>query len=113
MPRLIPSLLLAASWLATAPVHGAAAQTAGDTANGAALARTWCANCHVVGTGGGQTPPSGDAVPSFRAIAAMPSTTALSLRVFLQTPHGRMPDFSLSRNETDDVIAYILSLRGN
>ena len=65
------------------------------------------------GTGGGQTPPSGDAVPSFRAIAAMPSTTALSLRVFLQTPHGRMPDFALSRNETDDVIAYILSLRGN
>ena len=41
----------------------------------------------------------------------MPSATALSLRVFLQTPHVRMPDFQLSNNEIDDVVAYILSLK--
>jgi hypothetical protein len=52
-----------------------------------------------------------DAVPAFPAVARMPSTTALSLRVFLQTPHARMPNLHLSRDETDDVIAYILSLR--
>jgi hypothetical protein len=37
--------------------------------------------------------------------------TETSLRVFLRTPHTRMPDFILSRAETDDVISYILSLR--
>lgn len=92
---------------------GAHAQTAGDQAAGANLARTWCANCHVVGRGPGPSPATGDVAPTFASIAAMPSTTALSLRAFLQTPHQRMPDFSLSRNETDDLIAYILSLRGN
>jgi hypothetical protein len=33
------------------------------------------------------------------------------LRVFLQTPHDRMPDLHLSREEIDDLIAYILSMR--
>ena len=41
----------------------------------------------------------------------MKSTTPLSLRVFLQTPHNRMPDLHLSRTEIDDLIGYILSLR--
>lgn len=92
---------------------GAAAQTIGDVAAGRELARTWCANCHVVERGQSISPQSGDAVATFPSIAAMPSTTALSLRVFLQTPHGRMPDFALSRTETDDLIAYILSLKAN
>ena len=35
------------------------------------------------------------------------------VRAFLQTPHSRMPDFSLSRTQADDVIAYILSLKSN
>jgi mono/diheme cytochrome c family protein len=95
------------------PMAHAAAQAVGDQVAGAALARSWCANCHVVGRDAGPSPASGDAAPTFASIAAMPSTTALSLRVFLQTPHRRMPDFSLSRTETDDVIAYILSLRRN
>lgn len=110
MPPFVPLAMLLGAWLLAAP---ATAQTVGDAANGAALARSWCANCHVVGTGTGQTPPAGDAVPTFAAIAAMPSTTALSLRAFLQTPHARMPDFSLSRTQADDVIAYILSLKSN
>jgi hypothetical protein len=29
----------------------------------------------------------------------------------LQTPHARMPDLHLTRDEVDDLIAYILSLR--
>jgi hypothetical protein len=41
----------------------------------------------------------------------MKSTTPLGLRVFLQTPHGRMPDLHLTRDEVDNLIAYILSLR--
>jgi mono/diheme cytochrome c family protein len=49
--------------------------------------------------------------PGFGAVADMPSQTVLSLRIFLQTPHGNMPRYQLTTNETDDVIAYILSLR--
>ena len=41
----------------------------------------------------------------------MASTTSMSLRVFLQTPHPSMPDYRLTREELDDVVAYILTLR--
>ncbi len=41
----------------------------------------------------------------------MPSTTSMSLRVFLQSPHGNMPDYRLTREQMDDVVAYLLSLR--
>jgi hypothetical protein len=34
-----------------------------------------------------------------------------SLRAFLQTPHARMPDLHLTREEVDDLASYILSLR--
>lgn len=81
----------------------------GDRSAGQRLSATWCANCHRIGPGG--PGPATDAAPPFRAVAAMPSTTSMSLRVFLQTPHANMPDFRLSRAEIDDVVAYILSLR--
>lgn len=88
---------------------GAVAQQIGDPAAGRRLAETWCANCHVIGPGA--SGPASDAVPTFPGVARMPSTTAMALRVFLQTPHSRMPDIQLSREQMDDVIAYILSLR--
>lgn len=83
------------------------AQT-GDRVAGAAVAWSWCANCHDVGLGA--RPTATDAAPRFVAIARMPSTTELSLRAFLRTPHAAMPDYQLSRRELEDVIAYILSL---
>ena len=42
----------------------------------------------------------------------MPSTTEMSLRAFLQTPHARMPDYRLSTQELDGVVAWILALKG-
>jgi mono/diheme cytochrome c family protein len=81
----------------------------GDPAAGLRLARIWCANCHQVAPGGPQ--PAGDAASPFPAIALMPSTTSMSLRVFLQTPHPNMPDYRLSREQLDDLVAYLLSLR--
>ncbi len=81
----------------------------GDARAGQRLAVTWCANCHQVGPGG--PGPATDAAPALQAIAAMPSTTSMSLRVFLQSPHGNMPDYRLTREQMDDVVAYILSLK--
>ncbi|MBK1657543.1 hypothetical protein CKO45_04780 [Paracraurococcus ruber] len=78
-------------------------------AYGRAVAENWCANCHLVGPQA--RGPAGDAAPPFAAIAAMPGTTAMALRAFLQTPHDRMPDYRLSQAELDGVVAYILGLQ--
>jgi cytochrome c len=85
------------------------AQDIGDITAGRKLADNWCSSCHVVGPAPARGVSNG--APTFAAIARMSSTTALSLRAFLQTPHSRMPDLHLSRDEIDDVAAYILSLR--
>jgi mono/diheme cytochrome c family protein len=86
----------------------ALAQSTGNALAGHALARQWCAACHLVAPGEGR---SSDAAPAFEAVARRPATTETSLRVFLQTPHRQMPNYTLTRQETDDVVAYILGLR--
>jgi mono/diheme cytochrome c family protein len=86
-----------------------AAQHVPDAAAGRQMAERWCSSCHVVGPT--QQGGTSSGAPPFTAIANMSSTTAMALRVFLMTPHGRMPDLHLSRDEIDNVAAYILSLR--
>jgi len=95
--------------LATISSFGREAR-AQDVDAGERIAKTWCAGCHVVDAKNRKT--ANDAIPSFSSIAKMSSTTSTSLEVFLSTPHGRMPDYSLSRNEIRNVSSYILSLRG-
>jgi mono/diheme cytochrome c family protein len=89
--------------------HLVVAQEPGDADAGRQLAETWCGNCHVVGPG--QKLGTSTGAPTFSAIADMKTTTQLGLVAFLQTPHHRMPDLHLSRNEIADVSTYILSLR--
>ncbi len=100
------AVALLAGCLATAP---ALAQQAGDVDAGRRIAETWCGNCHL--TGPQDSGPATDAAPTFASIIRMPSTTAMSLRATLMTPHVRMPDYQLSQAEMDDVIAYMLRLR--
>ena len=103
--RILPGVLLSAA-LGLYPGLSAHAQ---DVTAGHQLAAAWCAGCHQVEkTVRG---PINDAVPSFVSIAKMPSATQTSLTVFLMTPHPSMPNYTLSRKEISDVIAYILSLR--
>ncbi len=96
--------------LAMAGLMVASAASAQNPADGERIAKTWCAGCHRVDT---DLPRVGatDAVPSFASVAAMSSTTETSLEVFLSTPHARMPDYSLTREEIRDVAVYILSLK--
>ncbi|TAJ41051.1 MAG: cytochrome c [Reyranella sp.] len=84
----------------------AAAQGPGE---GRPLAERWCMACHVIERESPTITP--DRGPSFPVIAAKPGTTAESLRRYLSTGHTHMPDFTLSRYESDALIAYILSLR--
>jgi mono/diheme cytochrome c family protein len=81
---------------------------AADVAQGEALARQWCASCHVVGTADAGVRP--DAPPSFVGIARRPETSESSLRAWLGTPHPNMPSFDLSRSAVEDLTAYIKSL---
>jgi mono/diheme cytochrome c family protein len=75
---------------------------------GRQVAMEICSHCHQVAEG--QRPPLQN-TPSFIDIANMPSTTALSLKVFLRSSHKRMPNFIMSSSDTNDVVDYILSLK--
>lgn len=101
--------VLSSLMLLACPSHQVRAQEIGDVSAGRHLAETWCASCHVVTAKADSGTSNG--APTFVAIGRMPSTTYLSMRAFLQTPHGRMPDLHLSRDEVDDLTAYLLSLR--
>jgi len=103
------SVVVLTMMLIGAQSNPAPAQDIGDPASGRSLARRWCETCHVVDATQQQAMSTG--APTFAAIAHMKSTTPMALRVFLQTPHGRMPDLHLTRGEIDDVSAYILSLK--
>jgi hypothetical protein len=67
-----------------------------------------CSSCHRVTAG---QPRLRQNAASFFAIANLPSTTALSLKVFLRTNHKGMPDLIVSEPDSDYLIDYILSLK--
>jgi len=100
------SLLVAAA----SALSVAALAQPGERAAGRRLATELCGDCH-------QTRPQFPVLhrypPSFEDIAKLPSTTRLSLKVFLQSSssHKQMPNFIISKSDTDDIIAYILSLK--
>jgi mono/diheme cytochrome c family protein len=77
---------------------------------GRRVAMEICSHCHRVAEGQHAPLPN---TPSFIDIANMPSTTALSLRAFLQSSRHmtRMPNFIISRSDANAVIDYILSLK--
>ena len=79
-----------------------------DPSAGRNLAARWCMACHVVEP---NQSTATDNAPTFRAIAARPGTTAASLDRYLSVGHTLMPDFLLSSEERNALVAYILSLR--
>jgi mono/diheme cytochrome c family protein len=85
----------------------AAADLPGDPRIGLRLAEDVCSECHAVAA----DRPDPGIGPSFVEAVDHPSVTEMSLRAFLQTPHADMPDIRLGREETDDIVAYLLTLR--
>ena len=81
----------------------------GDVARGAVIAKRWCVNCHVVAPD--QTSGKVD-VPTFADIARR-RTDDRALSSFLVEPHPPMPNLNLTRQEIDDVVAYIRGLDAN
>jgi mono/diheme cytochrome c family protein len=73
---------------------------AGNAADGQRLALQWCSSCHG----------ASDAAPPLEAIANRPGRTPYTLRAWLMDPHPPMPNFSLPREQIDDLVAYLASL---
>jgi mono/diheme cytochrome c family protein len=102
-----PSLALSLRRLAAAAAVLAAltaTANAADVEHGETLAKRWCAACHVVAPD--QTHGQ-DNVPPFATIAKIPGFNADLIARFLMNPHPKMPDMQLSRDEADDLAAYI------
>ena len=47
-------------------------------------------------------------MPPFATIAKIPGFDADAIARFLMNPHPKMPDMQLSRDEADDLAAYIV-----
>lgn len=105
--RLRSNILLASLTLLLLQLGAAhAAQDANLVQQGKTLAQSLCAECHTFGG----AMRSDRAALDFAAIGAMPSTTLLSLRVFLKSSHRLMPDLILEEAQIEALSAFILDL---
>lgn len=103
-PAIMLNITLGAILATLQPLH--AQDALGNAESGRRLANDWCSGCHSV-----EPKTVGMFEADFAEVAKLPSTTALSLRVFLRSNHNRMPNFILQPTEADDIVAYILSLK--
>jgi len=95
--------LLIAGWLQVAQKAAA-----GDAIRGQELAAIWCRSCHLPGE---NRPASFVVAPPLEEVAQRSSVDAKHVAQLLLSPHPAMPDRGLSRDEADDIAAYLLSLR--
>lgn len=80
---------------------------AADAVAGRELVGRWCASCHATGA----TATAVDSAPPFTTIANDPARTETRLKSWLTSPHPPMPNFSLTRVEIDDILAYFETLK--
>jgi mono/diheme cytochrome c family protein len=97
--------------VAVLSAKGVCALEIGDPEHGRALAHDVCGECHAVRSAQLLSPNL--LAPTFFHVATIPGMTAAALAVTLTTPHAGMPMFRLSSEERRDIIAYILSLKGD
>ena len=106
-PALIAALLTTGPAAALAQGAG---DLPGDPAAGRELAEVVCSACHEVP--GMQPILDAPGAMAFQALADDPAVTGMALHAFLVGPHPSMPNIVLSREQLDNIIAYILSLKG-
>jgi mono/diheme cytochrome c family protein len=77
-----------------------------------------CAACHVVAKDQKSPPILKAPAPSFSELVRRPNLSEDFLRQFLSSPHGnigakgKMPNPQLVDYQIDEVVAYLLSMRG-
>jgi len=95
--------------LGLALVFGAALMAqaaAADPDAGKRLTQQWCSGCHVVGNSDRGT----DLAPPLPEIAREKGDDPQWIKGWLVAPHPPMPNLNLSRQEIDDITAYLTSL---
>jgi len=90
------------------PQTASAEQTLAAAAHGKVMAETWCSACHLVSPE--QNRANAD-VPTFLSISKRLPTDADFLAAFIANPHPPMPNLSLSRQDIQDLLAYIATLK--
>ena len=110
--RVVTAAIVVLAALLFVRLHNAGGATLlPDSASpGHRLADAWCSQCHAIDAG---TAGTANTAPDFAAIANQPSTTALSLKVFLKTSHRSMPNLVIAPDQDDNLVDYILSLKRN
>jgi mono/diheme cytochrome c family protein len=103
--RRIPSCLGALLAIAATVAAGsAAAAERGDAAMGEKLAERWCLSCHSAQARGADTAP-----PLPQLMRGRGDDTA-RLRGWLAAPHPPMQGIDLSRQQTEDIVAWLRRL---
>lgn len=105
---MLASLILVCACLALS--GQVAASELGNSAKGKIYAEEVCAKCHSVTADQHMSPRAG--ATAFQAIADTPGMTRTALIVFFRTPHRSMPNLIIAGEDADNIIAYILSLKG-
>ena len=112
--RWMTTTFVAAAAIFASPFAALTQPLDGNPASGRKIATAQCSSCHrvlpILLSDKG-APADKDGPPSFQSIADLPSTTGISLNVFLHSNHKNMPDLILSKPDANDVIAYVLSLK--
>ena len=103
MSRLILGFAILLAW-----ASAALAQDPGDPQAGFNIAQGICSKCHGISAEPSPLPQA----PRFREVADQKGMTGTALTVWMQTSHPTMPNIVLTKQETLDVVAYILSLKG-
>jgi mono/diheme cytochrome c family protein len=81
----------------------------GNPAFGRQVAADFCSDCHVVLPD--QEQSRRQSAPNLVNRVRDPGVTEMALRSYLQTSHPQMPNVMLNREQTDDLVAYLLSLK--
>jgi mono/diheme cytochrome c family protein len=100
MRAIFCSLLLGALLIA----GGARAE--GNANYGRTIAQNRCSSCHVVES----NLKGGDTAAPFSEIARKHGNDTAWVRTWLTSPHPPMQGMALSREEIDDIVAYLQSL---
>lgn len=85
-----------------------AAFAAGDRLVGEDLARRWCSECHIIDN---QDNRGLADAPTFPSLGRDPTKSEDHLRIFLLNPHPPMPKLALGRQDIEDLVAFIKSLK--
>jgi mono/diheme cytochrome c family protein len=78
----------------------------GNAPAGKRLSQRWCASCHQVEPKG----PAKDTAPPFAALGVQKGKDPGWIRAWLVNPHPPMQGINLSRQQIDDIVAYLQSL---